>query len=78
MSKKVKSFLERVEGDNCVEGVLSILTDDMNPANDFHLKETLQSLTRKVHLHIRGIIHSKVSYSGVALPRHLMKSGFVR
>ena len=56
MSKKVKSFLERVEGDNCVEGVLSILTDDMNPANDFNLKETLQSLTRKVHFHSSNVI----------------------
>ena len=59
MSKKVKSFLERVEG------VLSILTDDMNPANDFNLKETLQSLTRKVHFHSSNVTYSNASSFGV-------------
>ena len=78
MSKKVKSFLERVEGDNCVEGVLSILTDDMNPSNDFNLKETLQSMTRKVPWHVLGVIHSNVNYFGVPSPKQPMKLGFVR
>ena len=50
MSKRVKDLLTRISGDSCVSGVLSILADDMNPANDFNLKETMQSMTRKVRL----------------------------
>ena len=50
MSKRVKDLLARVSGDSCVSGVLSILADDMNPASDFNLKETMQSMTRKVQL----------------------------
>ena len=48
MSKKVSALLERVAGDNCIAAVLSILADDMNPSNSFSLKETMQSMTRKV------------------------------
>lgn len=48
MSKKANALLERVAGDNCVAAVLSILADDMNPSNPFNLKETMQSMTRKV------------------------------
>ena len=50
MSKKVSALLERVAGDSCVAAVLSILADDMNPSNSFSLKETMQSMTRKVEV----------------------------
>lgn len=48
MSKRIKALLERVNCDDCEGAVLSILADDMNPASDFSLKETLQPMTKKV------------------------------
>ncbi len=50
MSKRVKALLERVNCDDCEGAVLNIIADDMNPASDFNLKETMQPMTKKVAL----------------------------
>lgn len=74
MSKKVKTFLERVEGENCFSGVLSLVADDANPASDFNLKETMQSLTRKVFMVMQLFTDSNANNFGVLSTRRRRRS----
>lgn len=49
MSRKVKELLERVSGIDCREAICQLVTEDKRRSNDFHIKEVIQLMTKKVN-----------------------------
>ena len=50
MTKRVKDLLDRVNGGDCKDAVIQIVIEDKSRSNDFHLKEIMQVMTKKVWL----------------------------
>ena len=50
MTKRVKELLDRVNGGDCKDAVIQIVVEDESRANNFHLKEVMQVMTKKVLL----------------------------
>lgn len=65
MTKKVNDLLDLVNGLDCKNAVIQLVSEDQSRSNDFHLKEVLQMITKKVLVSKKALFFSNVNNFGV-------------
>lgn len=65
MTKKVNDLLDLVNGLDCKNAVIQLVSEDQSRSNDFHLKEVLQMMTKKVLVSKKALFFSNVNNFGV-------------